>query len=83
MLRAVLATTLVTTRAVPCVFRAVFATTLATTRDGPGDAPILWHGSCRPAPIEIHSPGETGYVCVAKSAVGEVGAGVVVLADPS
>jgi hypothetical protein len=70
MLRAVLATTLVTTRAVPCVFRAVFATTLATTRDGPGDAPILWHGSCRPAPIEIHSPRETDYVPAAESVWG-------------
>ena len=59
------------------------ATTLATTRAGPGDAPILWHGSCRPAPIEIHSPGETDYVCAAKSGVGGVGAGVDVhlLAD--
>ena len=53
MLCAVLATTLATTRAVPCVLRVVLATTLATTRAGPGDAPILWHGSCRPAPIEM------------------------------
>ena len=83
MLRAVLATTLATTRAVPCVLRAVLARTLATTRAGPGDAPILWHGSCRPTPIEIHSPGETDYVCAAKSGVGGVGAGVVVFADPS